>query len=81
MAKESYIWNPKSNEWDLNLEYDNEETKEISRLEGQMIDAGEDACIQFEKSWNEIFLLRATCESTEYDPITILESGINFARA
>ena len=81
MAKETYTWNPDKQEWDLNLEPTSDEVKEIHRLQDEMIDAGEDACVQVENSWNEIFLLRATCESTDFDPLTILETGINFARA
>ena len=80
-TKESYTWNPDKQEWELSLNHDNETLEEISRLSGQMQDSGEEACVQFENAWNEIFLLRATCESTDYDPLTILETGINFARA
>ena len=81
MAKETYKWNPEKKEWDLNIDYDSEETKEMSRLEKQMIDSGEDACKQFEHSWNEIFLLKATSEATDYNTSDIIAGGIKFAEA
>jgi hypothetical protein len=81
MAKETYKWNPEKNEWDLSIDYDSEETKEISRLEKQMIDSGEDACKQFEHSWNEIFLLKATSEATDFQTSDIIAGGIKFAEA
>lgn len=80
-TKESYTWNPETQEWDLNLTHDDETMEEIDRLQHMMVESGEESCVQFENAWNEIFLLRATCETTDFDPLTILETGINFARA
>tara|TARA_R100001463_G_scaffold52536_1_gene103313 strand:- start:2154 stop:2408 length:255 start_codon:yes stop_codon:yes gene_type:complete len=80
-TKESYTWNPKSQEWELSLKHDDKTLKEIEDIEKQIQDSGEDACVQFEKSWNEIFLLKATCETTDFDPSTILQTGIIFAKA
>tara|TARA_R100000458_G_C8177769_1_gene175928 strand:- start:458 stop:703 length:246 start_codon:yes stop_codon:yes gene_type:complete len=81
VSKESYTWNPVTEEWDVKMDERSPEFKEMNRLSDEMANLGDDHCIQFEKSWNEIFLLKFTCESTEVNPLTLLESGIHFARA